>query len=363
MKKRNLIILLVLTLFVMASCSTSLGIRYQQPSNINMSNYRNVAVASAAKYNGTQRLPMFLRFDISDPTIQLYTIFSTFDFNNVNDRAAVEVSNMVSKVFTQSSYYSVMPRSKTDTYLDLYRIGKDPSKMLREDGIDAVIIPKITRFYNDEYVDASYSTDSNGNKVAKYYIHHSVDIAITVTVLDTATDRIVASKEYSAYEYDVELFDPKFPYIFSVTQSDIVSLAISDMVSSIVADFVPTTKTAYIDFMSNKPKNESVKPAYKAAENGDYSYALNLFLSAWNTEKHLPSGYNAAVIKACNGDIDGALDLLNEVRSMVNNNDVNRLYVKLLDLKKRNEAAAEQYSGNTNNVTNTSTSPYEFLLN
>ena len=48
---------------------------------------------------------------------------------------------------------------------------------------------------------------------------------------------------------------------------------------------------------------------------------------------------------------------------MVNNNDVNRLYVKLLDLKKRNEAAAEQYSGNTNNVTNTSTSPYEFLLN
>ena len=46
--------------------------------------------------------------------------------------------------------------------------------------------------------------------------------------------------------------------------------------------------------------------------------------------------YNAAVIKACNGDIDGALDLLNEVRSMVNNNDVNRLYVKLLDLKKRN---------------------------
>ena len=88
MKKRNLIVLLVLALFVMASCSTSLGIRYQQPSNINMANYRNVAVASATKYSGNQRLPMFLRFDISDPTIQLYTIFSTFDFNNVNERAA-----------------------------------------------------------------------------------------------------------------------------------------------------------------------------------------------------------------------------------------------------------------------------------
>ena len=135
------------------------------------------------------------------------------------------------------------------------------------------------------------------------------------------------------------------------------------MVSSIVADFVPTTKTAYIDFMSNKPKNESVKPAYKAAENGDYSYALNLFMSAWNTEKHVPSGYNAAVIIACNGDIDGALYLLDEVRSMVNNSEVNKLYVNLLNLKKKNEAAAEQYSGSANTATNIATSPYEFLLN
>ena len=121
----------------------------------------------------------------------------------------------------------------TDTYLDLYKIGKDPSKMLREDGIDAVIIPKITRFYNDEYIDAQYSTDSSGNKVLKYYIHRSIDIAITITVLDTATDRIVASKEYSAYDYDVEVFDPKFPYIFSVSHSDIISRALSSMTSSI----------------------------------------------------------------------------------------------------------------------------------
>ena len=167
MKKLKLIILLSLALVLLASCSTSMGIQYQQPSNINMANYRNVAVASAGKYSGTQRLPMYIRFDISDPTIQLYTIFSTFDYNNVNVRAANEVSTMVSKVFTQSSYYSVMPQSMTDTYLDLYKIGKDPSKMLREDGIDAVIIPKITRFYNDEYIDAQYSTDSSGNKVLK----------------------------------------------------------------------------------------------------------------------------------------------------------------------------------------------------
>ena len=203
MKKRSLLVLIVLAVLLLVSCSTSLGIQYQQPSNINMANYRNVAVASATKYKGTQRLPMFLRFDITDPTIQLYTLFSTFDYDNVNEMAAREVSNMVSKVFTQSSYYSVMPNSKTDAYLDLYRIGKNPSKMLAEDGVDAVIIPKITRFYNDEYVDAQHSTDSEGKDVVRYYIHRSIDIAISITVLDTVSDRIVASKEYSAYEYDI----------------------------------------------------------------------------------------------------------------------------------------------------------------
>ena len=82
-----------------------------------------------------------------------------------------------------------------------------------------------------------------------------------------------------------------------------------------------------------------------------------------NTEKHVPSGYNAAVIIACNGDIDGALYLLDEVRSMVNNSEVNKLYVNLLNLKKKNEAVAEQYSGSANTATNITTSPYEFLLN
>lgn len=364
MKKRILFVLLALSLIVLASCSTSLGVTYQQPSNVNMASYRNVAIASASKYNGSQRIPMFLRFDITDPTIQLYTIFSTFDYDNVNSRAAEELTKMVSKVFTQSSYYSVLPTSKTDAYLDLYKIGKNPSTLLKEDGIDAVIVPKITRFYNDEYVDAQYSTDQNGNKVAKYYIHRSVDIAITITVLDTATDRIVASKEYSAYEYDVEIFDPKFPLLFSVSQMDIVSLAMSDMIHSIVADFVPTTKTTYVDLLSNKPKNESAKEAYKAAEDGNYRYALSVFKEIWNNEGHIPSGYNAAVILAATGEIDSAISLLDEIRMYGGNSSVNKLYSKLLEIKRRNELAAEQYVSKDSSVTESSfTSPYEFLLN
>ena len=55
--------------------------------------------------------------------------------------------------------------------------------------------------------------------------------------------------------------------------------------------------------------------------------------------------------------------MLDEVRSMVNNSEVNKLYVNLLNLKKKNEAAAEQYSGSANTATNIATSPYEFLLN
>ena len=357
-------ILAVITLMmILASCSTSVGITYQQPSNVNMGSYRNVAIASAVPYEGYSNVPMYIRFEVSDPTIMLYSIFSTYDARNLGKAAAGEVTKMVSKVFTQTPYYSVMGTDKTDTYLSLYKIGKDPSALLKEEGIDAVIIPKITALYNDEYVEASYSKDAQGNKTAKYYINRVIRINISVTVLDTATNRIVAVKEYSASDSYIELFDPKFPYLFTYSQADLMKDTVASMISKIVSDFVPTTKRTYVSLMSNKPKIESLKSAYSAASEGNYGYALNAFLEAWRTQGHVASAYNAAIIISSQGDLDGAISLLDEVMYSVSNSEVNRLYANLIDLRERNRAAQKQYAASDGKREESSTSPYEYLLN
>lgn len=363
MKKRILLAALA-ALLVLASCATSVGIEYQTPSNLNMSSYRSVAIASTPEYKGSQRsIPLYLRFDISDSTIKKYVIYSTFTYDNVCRNASTEVTNMVKGVFSGSSYYTVMSPEKTDTYLSFYKIGKNPSELLKNDGVDALIVPKITRFFNDEFVTAEKYKDKDGIERIRYILHRSIDIAVSITVLDTATDRIIASREYSAAKSWTEVYNPESPTIFSYTQSQIVSRAISDMVSDLVADFVPTSGRSYMDLKSNKPKLESVEAAYEAVKGGNYTYAYNLFNEAWLYGGHIPSGYNAALIIAARGDVDGALSYLEKMRTKVNDYDVNRLYQRLSTIKENNDKAALQYSSSSSSPVTENNSIYDFLLN
>ena len=362
MNMKKILSVAVIAMLLLVSCATSVSLSYQKPSNVNMSQYRSVAVASASPFKSSQRIPLFLRFDITDPTISTYMIFSTFDYDKVNDSCAKELTQMVNKVFSRSSYYSVLSPEKTDTYLSFYKIGKNPSELLKAEGVDALIVPKITRFYNDEFVTAD-TYEKDGTKYTTYYIHRSIDLGVTISVLDTATDRIIAMKEYSSTKNYVEVYDPEFPLIFRYSQSDAISDTISDMVSQMVADFVPTSGRANVELLANSPKNERAKEAYDAVKDGSYAYAYTLFNDIWNSEGHIPSGYNAALLIAVSGDLDGALRYLSAMQTRVSDRDVNRLYATLSSIKESNDKALAQYSPTTTVTETTSLSPYDFLLN
>lgn len=344
MKKTFLLLLLSLFLILLSSCATSLSIPYTQPSNIDMGAYRNVAIASAVEYKGRQSIPLYIRLDITDPKIQLYTILTSYDYNSINQTAAKELTKMVNKVFNSTSYYSTLSSDKTDAYTSLYKIGKDPSEMLKEDGVDALIIPKISYLHTDEYIDADRKVDSNGKESVRYFIHRYIELSISITVLDTSTNKIVAIREYSTSDYDSEEFDPRlsFLYGYGVTEEELVESALSSLIGNIISDFVPTKRHTNITLMSNKPKLESVEEAYKAAENGNMALALSEFEKAYNEEGHIPSGYNASLILASQGDLDSAISILENIRASYDNKSVNRLYSTLLNLKEKNERASEQ---------------------
>lgn len=365
MRKHILMTLLIAAVLLLASCQTVISIPYTQPSNIDMSQYRNIAVASASKYEGSQSLPFYVRYDnyIYAPGIIYPEYFTSYSYSDVNSTAAKELTKMVSKVFNSSSYYSALSTEKTDTYISLYRIGKDPSALLKNDGIDALIIPKITSLRTDEYIDVRVVKDYKGVETIRYTLYRTVDISFTLTVLDTATDRIVTVREYRASNSDWEVFDPNY-YIFTtlLSEQQLVADALSDKISEIVADFIPTRRYTDVTLKDNKPKNESVEEAYKAAENGNLDYALTLFKKTYDESGHVPSGYNAALILASGGDIESALSILSDIRSNGrDDSEVNYLYSKLVALKAKNEEAKKQYESKNTDTSGT-VSPYEYLL-
>ena len=363
--KKNIILFLLLSLvLLLSSCATSLSVPYTQPSNVNMGNYRNIAIASSSEYSGSQSIPLFIRLDITDPKIQLYTIMTSYDYNSINRTTAKELTKMVNKVFTSSSYYSVRIKCFFLFFVSLYKIGKDPSQMLKEDGVDALVIPKITYLHTDEYIDAKRTVDSSGLEKIRYYIHRYIELSVSLTVLDTSTNRIVTVREYNTSDYDYEEFDPKltFLYGYGLSEQDLVSRALSSLINSMISDFIPTKRYASITLKDNKPEIKSLKEAYKAAEDGNLDYALQSFEREYNTSGHIPSGYNAALILASRGDIDSALSILDVIRNETNDRDINKLYLTLTDLKERNEKAKEQMTPKTGEITTTE-SPYSYLFN
>ena len=367
MKKHVLLSILIVLVLLLASCQTSLSISYLQPSNINMASYRNVAVASAQRYEGKQSIPLLIRYmNPFDSSTYFYPFYSSYTFDSVNNTAADSLTRAVSKVFGESSYYSTLSPEKTDAYVSLYKVGRDPSAMLREDGVDALIIPKITSLKTDEYIDTNVYTDSYTKEVKVIYTQYRyVSLSFTLTVLDTATNRIVAVREYHTENVSSEVFDPEMYVFYSLlSENDLVSNAISSKISEIRNDFIPTRRYTYVTLKDNKPKDENVEVAYKAAENGNLDYALKVFEEEYEATSHVPSGYNAALILAANGDIERALEILKEIRlSGRDDSEVNSFYSELLELKAKNEEAMKQLSASSSSSSDSSgVSPYEYLF-
>ena len=370
MKKHILITaFLVALVLLLSSCQTVLSIPYNQPSNINMSSYRSVAVADASTYRDYTPLSSTVKYSSYplDPRILYYDFVTLDDDRYVGEMSASKLTDMVYSVFGGSSYYSTLSREKTSSIFDsYYRLGKDPSALLSAEGVDALIIPKITSVKTNEYIDAKIVKDYRGIESTVYTLYRTASVSFTLTVLDTANNRIVTVREYSSTETDWGTFDPNNYYYGALSLvksvSELVSRAISDRIYDIESDFIPTRRYTDVTLKDNSPKLESVEEAYRAAENGNLDYALTLFRTAYENNGHVPSGYNAALILACDGDLESAISILSDIRTKgKDDSEVDYLYSKLLSLKQKNEETQKQFEVKTDD-SSAYVSPYEYLL-
>lgn len=361
MKKHTLIAVLLASLaLLLSSCQTVVSIPYTRPSNIDMSSYRNVAVVSASAQYEYKPVDYTVRYSYRDPRTVYYAFESLVDDYSAGKTAASVLTKRVSKIFNSSSYYSTYSTEKVDSYRYLYG---NRLTILKEEGIDALIVPRITSMNLDEYIDARIVKDYRGIEKSEYTLYRKVSLTFSLIVLDTATGRIVAETSYSTSCKDWVSFDPAYYYYGGISSissiQDLIDAAVYNKTSEIVADFIPTREYADVTLKDNDPKLSSVEDAYKAAENGNLDYALTLFRNAYETQSHVPSGYNAALIIAAGGDIDSALSILSDIRSRgLDDREVNYLYSRLLNIKAKNEEAKKQYEPKEDTLTYISSDSY-----
>ncbi len=360
MRKKLLFAVLICFIAVITGCSTIVDIDYMKSSNVNMGQYRNIAVASAIPYRGgyMNSAPYMRYYDFDS---SLYPVYSSYSKSLPSDVASYATDAVVSSL-SQNGFFKIMYPAETDAMITLSRIGVNSSEKFVEAGIDAVIIPTIEEMNVDEY--SRVYVDSYKEKVDpstgvktkvphyKYAYYQRVSLTLSLTVIDTRTERIIAKRIYTKQDptYEEYTYTPYgagyiLPYSSVNNPYYTFKSQINSFKRSIRNDFIPRMVSASIELMSNKPKIKSLEAAYKAADDGNLSLAYDAFISEWNSSRHVPSAYNAAILQAARGDIAGAIDFLSSVRSTINNDDINSLYSMMLSYKAEDDKAKSQLAG------------------
>lgn len=344
---RGVLLGLILTasiVVVSVGCATSVTMRYMVPAEINMANYKNLAIVSTEPYRFTAfTSPSTIIQDMSGTSP--YTVFSGFGGNTEREIAKYLTTRIVSDL-TKADYFSLLiPPSSDD-------IGMQYTKF-KQLGYDGLLQVRVSRLDVDEYIYAKEETEvlppevEGGEPTTQKVLHHHVmqKVAITVEfiVKDTATGETVIVRSFSDAKEKSYKIDPDSSNSFSAPSLYDWLRPMVDRFSSDFAKLVaPRWITKSVALMANKPENPRVETAYLEAKEGSLQIALEGFLAEWKKSKHVPSGYNAAIILESFGQIDQALELIDEVWRYSGNPTVESRKIQMREAWESHKKAQQQ---------------------
>lgn len=343
---RKVFVFLSILVLLISSCSTTMRIRYRQPSRIDMGSYRNIAIASSIPYRYFRSPDRYIPTRDNLSRQNHGYIPSSYD-SSLSRRVASALTDTVVKTLSESNYFeSVMLPDNTDRILSM----ENRNDLFEWYGVDAIVIPKVDSMSVQEFIYSNSSSRSVFNssgeprivRDVEYHYDRTCYLVLSVSIVDASSERLIGSVRFPLDRHESTLIGP-----FLYTSDPYYTFR--DMISSISGrlerELVPTLTYRDISLMRNKPKLEGAEIAYSMVEEGRYIDARNEFLRIFNASGHLPSGYNASLITAAIGDLDGALLILSNVNKERYSEEVAGLYSTLLEIKNSNEEARKQLEG------------------
>ena len=307
--------LLVIIALAFTGCATTVSMRYMVPAEINLAPYKNLAITSAEPYRFTAATsPDSVLRDMSGTSP--YKVASGFSYG-AERQIAQHLTTRVVNDLTRTDYFNLLkPPASDDLGSNLGRF--------KERGYDGLLTLHITDLRVEEYVYGQEDTvtippavegeEPTVVKELRHYVMQKVSISVDFMVRDTATGNTVVLKSFSNGQEKTYRIEPDSK---GAKEAPNLYAWLSPMVEEFSRSFAqmvaPRWVTKSVALMENKPENPRVEYAFKEAKEGSLQVALDGFLNEWKSSKHVPSGYNAALILESFGRIEEALELIDEV--------------------------------------------------
>ena len=326
MNRKFWFLLVIAVSLALASCSSPIVVRTKTltPSDIDMGSMRNVAIASTDAYSGGLQNSS-IRFTGSGDYFSMspYSYGSTihvdlskhFNAKFIDD---IQSTGYFTKVIVPPDS-DMLAKPGAGESLGLTR-----AELAKKNKIDAIISTNVSNMTVDEYVETIpvYKYESKKDKNGKtktekklvrydYSLHQSAYLEVELKVTDPITNKVIASKKASD-KYSTSKY-----VSYGVGRSDSLESKFEEMLDNISIKLanmmIPHYTYRDVEVMDNKPKLDSVGVAYDYVKNGGYVQALEVFKAGWEYNKHVPSGYNAALLLHALGRIDEAVELAESV--------------------------------------------------
>lgn len=380
MKKRAALgVMSLVMVLAFTSCATSIRVRHLIPSDVDVSNYRNIAIASTEMYT-------FPRGAVLPPWIKgsgdnAFTLSSGFEAK-LNASVAEASTAYLVDAMVNTDYFTVLYPETTDAYLTLGKSGQNAYGMLMEQGVDALLQSSITYMNCEEQIIGRDikewvtenpdpdSEDTIAEAAAKiisfekvtgrsFYLEQQATVTFTYTLIDLQSNRILATDSFTSQqskdtylgrttygtgENGRDLNERSYSSGFGPSFFPLYDSMIKEIPTEIAKQLAPSWIESRVSLMANKPKAD-ISQAYKMAEKGNFREAYEVFFQAWELNSHLPSGYNAALLLEGMGKHSEALALMNQVYNKTGDPKSRAQLVRLKEVSSQQEKAMDQIDG------------------
>lgn len=353
MKRTSLILVLVVlvALFAASGCATTVSVRHLIPAETDMSAYRNLAVASTEPFSfGFFNRPSSIVPDYSGKSgLTVASGFGTFTELSIARYATTRLVQSLDR----ADYFTLLPPSQTDTIMKGKNLGFTISEMLMRNGVEALFTSSIDYLDVDEYI---YAVEKNlliskdpvtGNpinppvsqKVIVYYLMQKVSLTYSYEIVDARTGKVIVSRTlHDSQERSFDLTGKPAKGYVAPSLEPMIEEMLQDLIDPVVQQIAPRWETTTLSLMKNEPERKNVAFAWEEVRRGNLAIALEAFKKEWNRSGHIPSGYNAALIMEAMGNLEQAIDLMEDVYQESGNNSI---YSMLRRMRQRLQDQAE----------------------
>jgi hypothetical protein len=338
---RSLLLAVVVAILLVSGCSTTVTVSHLVPAEVNMSAYRNLAIASTSPFSFSLfNRPASIVPDLTGNSG--YRIYSGYGPYTEREIAQFATRKLYANL-ASADYFTILPPAQTDSIIGR-SIGPTTYNQLIRSGADAVILSDISYMDIEEYIYAAevkkivdkdpvtgvLLPKPEERMVLTYFLKQRIAVTFRYEVVDLKTGRPVVSKNFNdQWERVTELPEDRSKI---TTASDIQTRfenLLDDFLRTVKNQLAPRWERSVISLMSNKPEVKRAETAYEAAKQGNYTIAKDLFLKEWDRSKHIPSGYNAALMTEALGDLRGAMDLMSAVYRVSGSSKVNYQLIRM----------------------------------